>query len=168
MSVRVSRPFNLHTATLLALLGAWLLMLFADWFLPWFVVPDMVLLTWIALIFALESVPLWLPLACISLMLDVSAGVNFGFHGVVYGLCAVMLLPGMRHMRLSSGVEQLVTIFGISIVAALVKGVLLYVVAGIPMPLGWVLAVGVQMLLWPFIRAIAEWVMRPYVPREDG
>lgn len=128
---------SVRTATLLTLFAAWLLMLLGDWFLPWFVVPDMVLLAWIALRFALDSVPLWAPLLFVSVLLDVSAGTGLGFHALVYALCALLILPGMRHVRLSSGVEQLVILAGISIVAALAKGILLYVLDGIPMPLGW-------------------------------
>ena len=68
---------SVRTATLLTLFAAWLLMLLGDWFLPWFVVPDMVLLAWIALRFALDSVPLWAPLLFVSVLLF-DGGVDVG------------------------------------------------------------------------------------------
>lgn len=159
---------NLKSTTWVMLLCAWFVMLAADWFLPWFVLPDMLLLMWVALLFALDGVPLWPPLLLISVLADLSVNVGLGFHGLVYGICALPTLLIVRQMRQASGVEQLIVLLGISILAAIAKGILLYVVEGIPMPSGWVVAVGIQMMLWPFARALGEWAMRPYIPREEA
>lgn len=159
---------NLKSTTWLALFAAWFVMLLGDWFLPWFVLPDVVFILWIALLFALNAAPVWPPLLLVGLLMDLSAGVGLGFHALAYGVCALPVLLTMRQMRLASGVEQLVVLLLFSALAAMVKGVLLYVVEGVPMPSGWVLSAGLQILLWPFARAAAEWVMRPYLPREDA
>ncbi|MDO5090073.1 MAG: hypothetical protein Q4D61_00870 [Cardiobacteriaceae bacterium] len=153
---------------LFTLLGAWLAMMLGDWFFPWLVLPDLVLLAWIALVFAFAAVPLWPAVAFVSVLLDVSADVPLGLHGLAYALCAFLLLPGMRRLRLSSGVEQLTVIAFISVCAALVKGILLYVLVDMPMPVGWPLGVFVQMLLWPFARALGEALMRPHLPRDES
>lgn len=159
---------NLKGITWISLPGAWFVMLMGDWFLPWFIVPDTVLLVWIALIVTFESVPLWPALLAVSLLMDLSAEVGLGFHALAYGVCALPVLLAAPQMRLASGVEQLVLLAVFSALAAIVKGVVLYVVEGIPMPPGWVLAVGVQMMLWPFARNLAEWMMRPHLPRDDA
>lgn len=150
------------------LFAAWLLMLLGDWFLPWFVLPDLVMLAWIALRFAFVTAPLWPPLLLVSLFMDVGAQVPLGFHALVQGGCALLLLPGMARLRLSSGVEQLLVMAVMAIFAALGKGLLLYVMLGMPMPTGWPLGVFVQIFLWPFARALGEVLMRPYVPRDEA
>lgn len=159
---------SVNSATFLALSGAWLMMLFGDWFLPWFVLPDLVMLVWIALRFAFAAAPLWPPLLLVSLFMDIAAQTPLGFHALVQALCALLLLPGMARLRLSSGVEQLVVMAFVAVFAALGKGLLLYVLLGMPMPVGWPLGVFVQMLLWPFARAFGEALMRPHLPRDDS
>ena len=159
---------NIKGMTWLSLLAAWFIMLMMDWFFPWFILPDTVLLMWIALLMAFNAAPLWPALLAVSLLMDLSANVGLGFHALAYGICALPVLLTMQQMRLASGVEQLIMIALFSALAAIAKGILLYVGEGIPMPSGWVLAVGVQMMLWPFARALAEWMMRPYIPKDDA
>lgn len=159
---------TLKSTTWLMLFAAWLVMLMMDWFFPWFVLPDMVLLMWVALLFVWDDVPLWSPVLFVSVLMDVSANVGFGVHGLTYGICALAVLPIVRNMRLASGIEQLFVLFGISVIAIGFKGVLLYVVEGVPRSPGWALAIVFQVMLWPFARALAEWVLRPYMPQEDA
>lgn len=158
---------SVNSATFFTLFAAWLLMLLGDWFLPWFVLPDLVMLAWIALRFAFAAAPLWPPLLLVSLFMDVDAQVPLGFHALVQAVCALLLLPGMARLRLSSGVEQLTVLAFVAVLAALGKGLLLYVMLGMPMPTGWPLGVFVQIFLWPFARALGEALMRPYLPRDE-
>lgn len=159
---------SVNSATFLTLFAAWLTMLFGDWFFPWFALPDLVMLGWVALRFAFAAAPVWPPVLLVSLFMDTAAQVPLGFHALMQALCALLLLPGMRRLRLSSGVEQLAVIAFVSVFAALGKGLLLYVMMGMPMPSGWPFAIAVQIMAWPFARALGEVLMRPHVPRDEA
>lgn len=159
---------SVNSAVFLTLCAAWLAMLLGDWLFPWFALPDLVLLAWIAMRFAWAAAPVWSPLLLVCLLMDTGAQVPLGFHALVHALCALLLIPGMARLRLSSGVEQLFAIAVVAIAATLGKGLLLYVMLGMPMPGGWPAAIVMPVMLWPFARALGELVMRPYIPRDEA
>ena len=69
-------------------LALWALMVGADYYAPWFVLPDVVMVTALYVFLFIPQLPLWRWLLPTSLLMDVASGSPFGFHALFYALAA--------------------------------------------------------------------------------
>lgn len=87
MRMRSSYPVGLLFVLL------WALMVGADFYASWFVLPDVVVIVALYFFLFVPQLPLWRWLLPVSLLMDVASTAPFGFHALFYALAALMSLP---------------------------------------------------------------------------
>ena len=141
---------------------AWASMTLAAFFIPWPLLPDVVVVIVVYLQFFAPSAPRWRCVLPLSLLMDMAARVCFGSHGLLYGLVALSALPLRRAWQRAPLFERLFAVVSIAVVFQIAKFLLYFLVAAVPAPVGWYFTMLAQIVVWPLVC----WLVRPYLPRE--
>lgn len=140
----------------------WLVLNIAAYFQAWLLLPDLLLMALLYLFYYQPQLPLWRAFLPISLLLDLSAQLPLGFHGVFYGLAALLVFPLRDYWRRVSVFEQLLALSFLTLLLTVLKFLLLYWVVGIPAPAAWLWCLLGQLAAWPVMRMISLWFMSNY------
>lgn len=150
----------------LFLILCWALMVLLSYFRPWILLPDIPMVAMVYFYYFAPKVPLWRCVFPLTLLMDMAANVCFGFHGVLYALAALVIFPLRPYWQMTSVFEQLVAVIFLALGYTVVKFLMLYVIAGIPAPTGWLWSVLMLIGVWPLMRALTGWFVLKYFPRE--
>ena len=82
----------------------------ADYYAPWFVLPDVVMVTALYVFLFIPQLPLWRWLLPTSLLMDVASGSPFGFHALFYALAALMALPFPNIWRMAAPIVSVLVL----------------------------------------------------------
>ena len=140
----------------------WLLLTVGAYFRPWLLLPDITVMVLLYLFYYQPRLPLWRAFLPISFLLDLSAQVSIGFHGVLYGLTALLIFPLHTYWRTVSVFEQLLGVIFLGAGFIVLKFLLLYIVEGIPAPAGWLWCFLLQLAAWPLMRMLSLIFMQYY------
>lgn len=140
----------------------WLALIAGAFFHAWLLLPDIVLMVLLYLFYCQPQLPLWRTCLPITLLLDLSAQVSIGFHGFLYGLTALMILPLHHYWRTVSVFEQLLGVLFLGAGFVVLKFLLLYILEGIPAPAGWLWSFIWQLLAWFVMRVVSLFFLQCY------
>lgn len=146
------------------LFGAWLLMVVLKFFVAWFALPELVLMTAVVLFFAQPLVPIWRALLPLSLLSDVATGSYLGYHAGFYVLVLALcyrLRPLWFEASLMTRAIVLVVMSG---AVQVLRCLLLYVLMDIVAPNGWVWGAVLQGILFPFVAELGLWSVHRFAP----
>lgn len=144
---------------------AWAIMVFAAFFIPFPLLPDVIVVIAVYLCCFVPEVPQWRCVLPVSLLMDMAAHVFFGFHGLLYALVALSVVPLRRSWQYASFFERAIAVVSLSIVFQLAKFLLYFLVAGIPAPPGWYQTIVAQIVIWPLVGGLSGWFVRRYLAR---
>lgn len=144
---------------------AWATMVFAAFFIPFPLLPDVVVVIAVYLHYFVPAVPQWRCVLPVSLLMDMAAHVFFGFHGLLYAVAALSVAPVRRSWQYASFFERSIAVVAISIAFQVAKFLLYFLVAGIPVPPGWYQTIAAQIVIWPFVGGLSGWFVRRYFAR---
>lgn len=137
-------------------LGGWAATVLVSFWVPWILLPDLLMVMMIYLYYYAPQSPLWRCLLPISLLMDLSVQVPFGFHGLLYVLVAGLAFPLRQYWRVCSFVEQMLAVLLMAVFYPLIRFLLIYLLFGISAPAGWYWTIVGQILLWPVLRALMQ------------
>lgn len=149
-------------------LACWAVMVLGAFFRPWLLLPDICMVATIYVFYFAPKAPIWRCLLPITLLMDIGANVCFGFHGLLYVLTAAAVFPLRPYWQITSVFEQLIGMILVASGFTVLQFLLLYVLEGIPAPVGWPWTIVILILLWPIMRGIAAWFVLKYLPRENS
>lgn len=135
-------------------------------FMPWLSVPDLMMPALLYIYYYRPNLPLWRAMFVVSLLMDLSANVHFGFYGLFYGLFALALFPLRFYWKSVSDFMQIFLLFVIVFVFAFIKIFLLYVFEGVHALKFWWLTILFQFVLWVPMRFLTLWVLRFFPNRK--
>lgn len=145
--------------------ACWLLLSLAAFFRPWLLLPDIIAMALLYLFYYQPQLPLWRAFLPVSLLMDLSAQVSLGFHGLLYALAALIVFPLHSYWRTVSVFEQLLGVLFLGVGLTVLKFLLLYVLEGVPAPSGWLWCIAAQLLAWPLMRMLSLIFMQQYGSR---
>ena len=137
-------------------LALWALMVGADYYAPWFVLPDVVMVTALYVFLFIPQLPLWRWLLPTSLLMDVASGSPFGFHALFYALGALMALPFPGIWRMAAPIVSVLVLGALAFALQVVRCLLFYLWQGVPAPPGWLWGGLLSLLLLPILRWFAD------------
>jgi len=129
-------------------LALWALMVGADYYAPWFVLPDVVMVTALYVFLFIPQLPLWRWLLPTSLLMDVASGSPFGFHALFYALAALMALPFPNIWRMAAPIVSVLVLGALAFALQVVRCLLFFLWQGGPAPPGWGLAAASTTARW--------------------
>lgn len=145
--------------------AAWAVMTFAAFFIPWPLLPDVVVVMAVYLHYFVPAVPRWRCLLPVSLLMDMAAHVFFGFHGLLYGVTALAVAPVRRFWQRAHFFEKTICVVAVSVAFQVAKFLLYFLAADIPAPSGWYRTMVAQIVIWPLVSAVVGWFVRRHLPR---
>lgn len=146
----------------------WVVMVILSYFQPWLLLPDITMISMVYFYYFSPKAPLWRCLFPLTILMDMSANVCLGFHGVLYALTALVVFPLRPYWQMTSLFEQLFAVIFFALGYIVVKFLMLYVVEGIPAPNGWLWTVVMLLVVWPLMRGLTGWLVFTYFPREHS
>lgn len=138
----------------------WALMVGADFYASWFVLPDVVIVTALYLFLFVPQLPLWRWLLPVSLLMDVAAATPFGFHALFYALAALMSLPFPGVWRMAAPAVSVLVLCLLAFALQVLRCLMLFAWQGVPAPPGWLWGGMLALLCLPFLRWLAERTVR--------
>ena len=134
----------------------WALMVGADFYAPWFVLPDVVMVAALYLFLFVSQLPLWRWLLPVSLLMDVASASPFGFHALFYALGALMVSPFPGIWRMAAPVVSVMVLCLLAFALQVLRCLLFYLWQGVPAPPGWLWGGLLSLLLLPLVRWFAD------------
>ncbi|MDO4642813.1 MAG: rod shape-determining protein MreD [Cardiobacteriaceae bacterium] len=145
---------SMHLGLLLFFL--WAMMLVMDFYVPWFVLPDVIVIVVLYVFLFVPQLPLWRWVLPISLLMDVASDSPFGFHALFYTLAALMSLPFPKIWRMVAPIVGVFVLCLLAIVLQILRCLLLFLWQGIPASPGWMWGALFSLLLLPLLRWLAD------------
>ncbi len=135
---------------------ALVLMLGMNYFFNWWLIPDiflLILLQW----FLLAPIPaIWRFALPLSLLMDFAGQIFLGFHGLMYALVALTVMPLSMFWSRASVLEQFIILVLISLGYIVVRALLIFALTDIPASSGWYWPIISQLAIWPFLQTMSE------------